>query len=147
MSRENHNQKQLKKISRTWVTAWNVSEYACLHRYIEGSPVHTSNCIVPRKLKLLPLQFHPSKFFSAIQSYCSRLPVSLLSYDSRSNLLRLDRRKKIGRAQWDKMWKQKIPPFASIKSRQNERTNLPRCRSDAEWVSAVTDNIFFIIKG
>ena len=36
---------------------------------------------------------HPIKFLSAIQSYCSCLSVVLLSYDSRSTLLRLDRRK------------------------------------------------------
>ena len=37
---------------------------------------------------------NPSKFFSALQSHCSRLSVILLSYDSRSTLVRLDRRKK-----------------------------------------------------
>ena len=36
----------------------------------------------------------PSKFFSALQSYCSRLSVVLLSCDSRSTLIRLNRRKK-----------------------------------------------------
>ena len=39
----------------------------------------------------------PSNFFSAIESYCSRLSVSLLTYDSRSALIRLDRRKQSGR--------------------------------------------------
>ena len=43
-------------------------------------------------------QLHPSKFFSALQSYCSCLSVGLLSYDSRSTLIRPDRRKKFGRA-------------------------------------------------
>ena len=35
---------------------------------------------------------YPSKFFSALPSYCPRLSVVLLSYDSRSTLIRLDRR-------------------------------------------------------
>ena len=37
----------------------------------------------------------PSKFFSTVQSYCPRLSVVLLSYDSRSTLIRLDRRKNL----------------------------------------------------
>ena len=41
---------------------------------------------------------YPSKFFSALQSYCPCLSVILLSYDGRSTLIRLDRRKKFGRA-------------------------------------------------
>ena len=41
--------------------------------------------------------YYPSKFFSALRSYCSRLSVGMLSYDSRSTLIRLDHRKKIGR--------------------------------------------------
>ena len=41
---------------------------------------------------------HPSKFFSALQSFCCRLSVVLLSCDSRSTLIRRDRTKKIGRA-------------------------------------------------
>ena len=40
---------------------------------------------------------YPSKFFSALQSYCPRISVALLSYDSRSTILRLDRRNKFGR--------------------------------------------------
>ena len=36
---------------------------------------------------------NPSKFFSALQMYCSHLSGVLLSYDSRSTLIRLDRRK------------------------------------------------------
>ena len=36
---------------------------------------------------------YPSKFFSALQSYCSRLSIVLLSYDSRSTLIRRDRKK------------------------------------------------------
>ena len=40
----------------------------------------------------------PSKFFSAFQSYCPRLSVGWLSYNSRSSLIRLDRRIIIGRA-------------------------------------------------
>ena len=36
-------------------------------------------------------------FFPALLSYCSRLSVVLLSYDSRSTLIRLDRRQKFGR--------------------------------------------------
>ena len=39
---------------------------------------------------------NPSKFFSAIQSYCFCLSVSLFSYESKSTLLQLDDRKKIG---------------------------------------------------
>ena len=35
----------------------------------------------------------PVKFFSAVQLYCSRFSVGLLSYDSISTLLRLDCRK------------------------------------------------------
>ena len=42
-------------------------------------------------------EIFPSKFFSAIQLYCSRLSVSLLSYDSRSTLFWLESRKKFGR--------------------------------------------------
>ena len=34
---------------------------------------------------------YPSKFFLALQSFCCRLSVFLLSYDSRSNLIRLNR--------------------------------------------------------
>ena len=41
--------------------------------------------------------YYPSKFFSALQLYCSRFSVCLLSYDSRSTLLRRDRIKNIGR--------------------------------------------------
>ena len=41
---------------------------------------------------------HPVQIFPPIQSFCCRLSVVLLSYDSRSALLRLDRRKKFGRA-------------------------------------------------
>ena len=37
----------------------------------------------------------PSKFFSALQPYCSCLSVVFLSYDSRSTLIQLDRRKKL----------------------------------------------------
>ena len=37
----------------------------------------------------------PSKFFLALQSFCCRLSVVLLSYDSRSTLIRLDRTKKL----------------------------------------------------
>ena len=44
----------------------------------------------------------PSKFFSALQSYCSRLSVGLLSCDSRSTLVQLDRRKKIGQLSYKK---------------------------------------------
>ena len=44
-----------------------------------------------------PCHHNPSKFFSALKSNCSRLSVVLLSYDSRSTLFRLDRRKKFGR--------------------------------------------------
>ena len=40
---------------------------------------------------------YPSKFFSALQLYCFRLSVGMLSYNSRLTLIRLDRRKKIGR--------------------------------------------------
>ena len=40
---------------------------------------------------------HPSNFFSAI-SYFSQLPVSLLSFNSRSTLIRLNKRKKSERA-------------------------------------------------
>ena len=40
---------------------------------------------------------YPSKIFSAIQSFCSRLSIGLLSYDSRSTPIRLDHRKKFGR--------------------------------------------------
>ena len=47
------------------------------------------HCPVPRTL--------PSNFFQPFQSYCSRLSVGLLSYDSRSSLLRLDRRNISGR--------------------------------------------------
>ena len=39
----------------------------------------------------------PSKFFLALQSYCPRLSVVLLSYDSRSTLIRQDRTEKFGR--------------------------------------------------
>ena len=35
---------------------------------------------------------HPSNFFSGIQSYCSRVSVGLLSYDSRLTLIRMDQR-------------------------------------------------------
>ena len=42
-------------------------------------------------------QCYPSKFFPAIQSYCSCLSVVLHLNDSRSTLLRLDLRKKFGR--------------------------------------------------
>ena len=42
----------------------------------------------------------PSKFFSAIQSYCSRLSVGLLSYNRRLTLLRLDRRISFGWVDW-----------------------------------------------
>ena len=46
----------------------------------------------------LPKEFHnPSKFFSALQSYCFRLSVVLLSYDSRSTLIRRDGWEKFGR--------------------------------------------------
>ena len=38
---------------------------------------------------------NPSSFFPALQWYCSCLSVSLLSYDSRSILIRLDRRKNL----------------------------------------------------
>ena len=38
----------------------------------------------------------PSKFLSALQLYCSCFSVGLFSYDSRSTLLRLNRRKKYG---------------------------------------------------
>ena len=39
----------------------------------------------------------PSKFFLALQSFCCRLSVVLLSFDIRSTLIQLDRTKKIGR--------------------------------------------------
>ena len=39
----------------------------------------------------------PSKFFSPLQSYCPRLSVVLLSYDSRSTLIRRDGKEKFGR--------------------------------------------------
>ena len=41
---------------------------------------------------------YPSKFLSSLQSYCPRLSVGLLSYDSSSTLIRLDRWKIFGRA-------------------------------------------------
>ena len=40
----------------------------------------------------------PSKFFLALQSFCCRVLVVLLSYDSRSTLIRIDRTKKFARA-------------------------------------------------
>ena len=40
---------------------------------------------------------NPSKFFSALQSFCCRLSVGLLSYDNRSTLKRLHQRIKFGR--------------------------------------------------
>ena len=41
---------------------------------------------------------YPSKFLPALQSYCSRLSVGLVSYDGRLTLMRLDLRRKSGRA-------------------------------------------------
>ena len=38
-----------------------------------------------------------TKFFLALQSFCCRLSVVLLSYDSRSTLIRRDRTEKFGR--------------------------------------------------
>ena len=56
-------------------------------------------CIIHNKLYILQrmVVYYPSKFFSAIQSFCSRLSVVLVSYDSGSTLLQLDRRIKFGR--------------------------------------------------
>ena len=42
---------------------------------------------------------YPSIFVLVIQSYCIRLSVGLLSYDSSSNLLQLDHRKKSERVE------------------------------------------------
>ena len=42
----------------------------------------------------------PSKFFSVLQSYCSRSSVGLFSYDSRSTLIRLDWRKNLDGIGW-----------------------------------------------
>ena len=68
----------------------------------------------------------PVQFFSAIQSYCPCISVGLLSYNSRSTLMRLNGRKKIGRvpvAAWTsseksrpaieqkKLWECKIRSF------------------------------------
>ena len=59
-----------------------------------------SRMIVPTATtrKKIYVVSHPSKFFSVLQSYCFRLSVVFLSYDSRSTLIRLDRRKEFGRA-------------------------------------------------
>ena len=50
-------------------------------------------------LSLAPPSDYPSKFFLALQSFCSRLSVVLLSCDSRSTLIRRDRTKKFGRVE------------------------------------------------
>ena len=54
-------------------------------------PIHKS--YTDQDLKPMKV-VNPAKFFSAIQSYFSRISVGLLSYDSRSTLIRLDQRKK-----------------------------------------------------
>ena len=59
------------------------------------TPVHALHCM--RKLMVLLsstdiVAIYPSKFFLTLQSFCCRLSVVLLSYDSRSALIRLDRR-------------------------------------------------------
>ena len=45
------------------------------------------------------IQDYPSKFFSALQSYCSRLSIVFLSCDSKLTLIQLDLRKKFGRVE------------------------------------------------
>ena len=49
--------------------------------------------------QILLIAEHPSKFFSAIQSYLSRLSVGFPLYNGRSTLIRLDGRNKFGRAE------------------------------------------------
>ena len=67
----------------------------CYFYFLKKFPI-TSKGI----LKFVQALSLPSNFFPAIQSYCSHLPVVLLSYDSRSTLFQLDHRKKIERANY-----------------------------------------------
>ena len=70
-------------------------------------PPYCTVWVVKKRLQYIPLVpiqvliiawLHPSKFFSALQSFCCCLSVVLLSCDSRSTLTRRDRTKKFGRA-------------------------------------------------
>ena len=48
--------------------------------------------VLVRSLKSSNVELgYPSKFFLALQSFCCRLSINLLSYDSRSTLIRLER--------------------------------------------------------
>ena len=73
--------------SKATTTAWADSTVGALHesrnRQETNLVYHHPHCL--------------SKFFSGQQSFCSRFPVDLLSYDSRTTLLRLNRIEKCGR--------------------------------------------------
>ena len=79
----------------------NVYMTRLFHLSIFTMHVHEANVVKRKQQKMCDVQTAtvPSKFFSALESYCSSLLVGLLSYNCRrSTLLRLDRWKKFGRA-------------------------------------------------
>ena len=66
---------------------------------------NTTGCQINNMDRISLFFKHPSKFFSALQSYCSIISVVLLSYNSRSTLIWLDRKIKFGRVYISIRWR------------------------------------------
>ena len=80
-----------KKFGRAWPRTNIVSTTT----YYRTTRLPTPRQISVRTyIRRLCIHIYPFKFFSALQSFCCRLSVVLLSYHSRSTLIQRDRRKK-----------------------------------------------------
>ena len=70
-----------------------VASLLCPHREVTELMVFTIKYIITLKQCIIKYTKIPFKFFSALQSYCPRFSVILLSYNSRSTLIRMDCKK------------------------------------------------------
>ena len=105
-------------------SSFSRGNWFCHHRLATSS---SFSCIIGggRRMKLWKFTerkeesgIYPSKFFSALQSYCPRLSVALLSYDSKLTLIvRPDCRKKFGR-----VWVKKENNWAQALSKRGQPT-------------------------
>ena len=80
------------KARKNWMGKEQIGLYFKNGRCLVGPAAYNFPTFIRRTVN----NNYPSKFFWALQSYCPRLSVVLLSNDSKLILIRLDRRKKFG---------------------------------------------------
>ena len=107
-----------------------VSVHVCVYTYICGQ---TTPC--------------PSKFFSGLQSFCCRLFVVLLSYDSRSTLIRRDCTKKIGRVlkMTSFIFSRALKPSRSLQTGSAYRLDRRKKMVECLRVSLFSDFLHFLL--